>query len=125
VGQRRRRGGLVDALGLNGFAVLGEEVVTPPPVPRMLGGITRELVLELLAGAGRPVRERDLGVAELRRADEVWITSSTREVVPVVRLDGVAVGPGEPGPRWREVTELYRDHKARFTADCAAGTPEP
>lgn len=114
-----RDGRVLEGSSSNVFAVLGDTVVTPPKVPRMLAGITRDLVLELLAAAGVPVRERDLGVAELAAADEVWITSSTREVVPVVRLDDAPVGAGEPGPAWRRVAGLYREHKDRFVAGCA------
>lgn len=113
-----RDGWVIEGSSSNVFVVVDDQVVTPPRDPRMLTGITRDLVLELLAAADKPVLERGVSADELSRAREVWITSSTREVVPVVRLDGAPVGSGEPGPRWREVSGLYQACKARFVAGC-------
>ena len=76
------RGELCEGTGSNVFVVLGGEVLTPPLTSGCLGGITRELVLEFLGGA-----EADLGIDVLQHADEVFITSSTRDVHPVTRAD--------------------------------------
>ncbi|OQX40207.1 MAG: D-amino acid aminotransferase, partial [Candidatus Sedimenticola endophacoides] len=68
-------------------------------------------VLELAAAGGLTYREAPISEQQLRTADEVWITSSTREIVPVTRLDGVAVGDGVPGPVFGRMRQLYADYK--------------
>ncbi|TVQ86671.1 MAG: D-amino acid aminotransferase [Chromatiaceae bacterium] len=106
-----RDGLVVEGSTSNLFMVRDGQLVTPPKGPALLPGITRDLVLELAAGAGIPCAERDLPVGALASADELWITSSTREVVPVTRLDGVAVGSGRPGPLWQRMDALYQAAK--------------
>lgn len=113
-----REGMVTEGAASNVFVIRGDEVATPPRGPRLLAGITRELVMELLQAAGRPCREREVGVAELAGADEIWLTSSTREVLPVTRLDGMPVGAGVAGPRWREAHELYQAYKADIDRWC-------
>jgi branched-chain amino acid aminotransferase len=76
----------------NVFAVAGGEVRTPPLAAGILPGVTRALVLRLCAVAGIPAREQALTLAELRGADEVFLTNSVQEVVPVGVLDGRTVG---------------------------------
>jgi len=60
---------------------------------------------------GLAYREDAITRQQLERADEVWLTSSTKEVMPVTRLDGQTVGDGRPGPVWRRMTALYREYK--------------
>ena len=91
----------------NVFAVFRGTLVTPPQSAAILPGITRARVLELARGT-LPVEERALPKAELSQADEVFITSSLRELVPVVRIDGQAVGPGAPGPITLELLARFR-----------------
>jgi len=98
----------------NVFVVQGGAVATPPKSAQILPGITRDLVVDLLGSAGIRCQERLVTQSELRSADEIWLTSSTREVVPVVRLEGVAVGAGVPGPLWHTVDRIYQDYKQRF-----------
>lgn len=105
-----------DGLAMEGstsnlFVVRDQCVVTPPKGPLLLAGITRDLVLELVSEAGLRSREAEIPVEELRAADEIWISSSTREVMPVTSLDGAAVGEGCPGPVWQRVDAEYQ----RFT----------
>jgi D-alanine transaminase len=95
----------------NVFAVLGTAVVTPSKGPEILSGITRDVLLELLRGAKIPVQERRLTLNELRSADEIWLTSSTREVLPVTKLDGDPVGARKPGPMWKKAYALFQDAK--------------
>jgi D-alanine transaminase len=97
----------------NVFAVLGTAVVTPSKGPEILPGITRDVLLEALRGAKVPVQERRLTLNELRSADEIWITSSTREVLPVTRLDGDPVGGRKPGPLWKKAYALFQERKKR------------
>lgn len=95
----QHRDGLVtEGSASNVLVVRDGRIVTPPTDHRILPGITRAVVLDLAREAGYPVEERDLPLAELKAADEVWITSTGKEITPVVRLDGAPVGPGRPGP---------------------------
>ncbi len=96
----------------NVFAVIDGTVLTPPHGPLLLPGITRDLVVELLAKDGIPHAERIFTEAELLSADEVWITSSTKEVQPVTRLNGEPVGDGRPGPLYARAYDLYQRYKA-------------
>ena len=111
-----RDGHVIEATASNVFAVLDGVVVTPPVDPVMLTGVTRNLVLELAAAGGIETREARLPVADLARASEVWLTSSTREVSPVTTLDGRPVGDGRPGPLWRRIDALYQEYKAALPA---------
>jgi len=106
-----RDGLVVEGSTSNVFAVLGGALVTPPKGPALLPGITRDLVVELAREAGLEVHERAIKVAEARAAEELWLTSSTREVVPVTQLDGQAIGSGRPGPLWQLIDERYRRYK--------------
>jgi branched-subunit amino acid aminotransferase/4-amino-4-deoxychorismate lyase len=84
---------VLDASTANVWAVLEGRVVTPPPGPGVLPGVTRSLVLELVDA------EQDvLALTQLVRADELFTTSSIREVMPVTSIDGRAVHDGRPGP---------------------------
>jgi D-alanine transaminase len=98
----------------NVFLVLSGEIVTPKKSNLLLPGITRDLVLDLARAAGLPCAERDVARAALMSAEEVWLTSSSREVVPVTRIDGRPVGSGRPGPMWRRMDVLFQDYKARL-----------
>ncbi|WP_123400060.1 D-amino acid aminotransferase [Inmirania thermothiophila] len=102
------RDGLVsEGSASNVFVVADGVVRTPPKGEHMLPGITRDLVLELLREAGLPCREEPLPAARLAGAEEIWISSSTRELLPVVRLDGRPVGDGRPGPLFARAWALY------------------
>ncbi len=100
-----RDGHVIEGASSNVFAVREGAVVTPPADARLLPGITRDLVLELAADAGFRCREEALPVAALAAVDELWITSGSRRVMPVVAVDGRAVGSGVAGPVWRRVAE--------------------
>jgi branched-subunit amino acid aminotransferase/4-amino-4-deoxychorismate lyase len=98
-------------------------LVTPPLASGVLPGVTRALVLALARRAGIAVREEPLAVARVRRARELFLTASTIEVVPVVRLDGRRVGDGRPGATTRQLHERYRAHVCRALALRARGKP--
>lgn len=106
-----RDGLITEGSTSNVFAVVDGILITPPKSTALLPGITRDLVIELAQEAGLAVVERDVSVAEARAAAELWLTSSTREVVPVTRLDGAIVGSGRPGPLWQRIDECYRRYK--------------
>jgi len=96
-----RDGEVLEGTSSNVFAVIDDRLVTPALRDAILPGITRGLILDLAARAGIEHAEIDgLPVAALRGASEVWITSSTREIFPVTRLDAAVVGTGTPGPVW-------------------------
>lgn len=89
-------------------------VVTPVQSTDLLPGVTRDLVLELAAAEGLAWESRRVGIAELAAAEEIWLTSSTKEVVPVVELDGQPVGAGRPGPVYRQVRTAFEALKQRL-----------
>jgi len=108
------RDGLVtEGSHTNVAAVFGGRVVTHPEGPRILSGVTRAVVLRLCAELGVPVEERPVPAADLARADEVLLTSTTSEVLPVVAADGRPVGAGAPGPVTRALLDAFRAHVGR------------
>ena len=95
----------------NVFIVSDGIIKTPPKDSSILPGITRDLVLELLQREGIPCRETSITREELRSADEIWITSSTWEIVPVIKLDDRPVGAGKPGKVWEKAMDIYQKFK--------------
>jgi D-alanine transaminase len=112
-----RDGLATEGAASNLFIVHDGVIVTPPKSPDLLPGITRDLVLELAAREGLAHREAPIAREQLEQADEVWLTSSTKEVMPVTRLDGRTLGDGRPGPVWRQMRDLYREHKEQLRAN--------
>jgi len=104
-----RDGVVTEATRSNVLAVLGGVLRTHPTGPLILPGVTREVVLELAAGAGIPVREEELGADELFAAEEVLLTGTTADVTPVVTIDGRPVGGGRPGPVGRRLGLLLAE----------------
>lgn len=111
-----RDGVAMEGTASNLFIVSNGLLITPPDSHEVLPGITRDLVLELAAANGIPYAQASIGVDELGHADEIWLTSSTREVAAVVDLNGAPVGDGRPGPLWHRMDALYQDCKARLRA---------
>jgi len=103
---------LTEGAASNVFIATGGIVKTPPKSHALLPGITRDVLVELLPAAGIPCVETEVPRAELMGAEEIWLTSSVREILPVTVLDGHPVGSGEPGPLWTRVFELYERFKA-------------
>ena len=108
-----RDGELTEASASNVFVVKNGTVLTPPKSHLILPGITYDVVLEILRGNAVPHEVRPVKESELRAADEVWVTSSSREVLPITTLDGKPVGSGRPGPVGERVYALYQQFKAR------------
>lgn len=102
------RGNLCEGTGSNVFVVIGGRLVTPPLMAGCLAGVTRALVLELLPDAD----EHDVPFAALAEADEVLLTSTTRDVQPLRQLDGRAL-PGVGGPVARRAMAAVADLQAR------------
>ncbi len=106
-----RNGKVIEGSASNVFVVREGVIMTPPRGEQMLPGITRDLVLELAERHALPYDETDIEADSLHQADEIWVTSSTREIVPVTKLNDLAIGDGRPGPVWKSMIELYRDYK--------------
>jgi tripeptide aminopeptidase len=104
----------------NVFAVLDGEVRTHPLSPRILQGVTRDVVLELAAEAGHRIREDAVRREELDRADEVFITGTTADLLPVVQVDGRQVADGRPGPVARGLYEALAARMYRTAARALA-----
>jgi D-alanine transaminase len=104
----------IEGAASNVFIVTNGVLMTPPNGPALLPGITRDLILELAVANAIPFRECSIPEADLRGADEIWLTSSTREISPVTKLDDQLVGSGQPGPAWKTMIGLFQEHKERI-----------
>ena len=113
-----RDGYATEGAASNLFAVFdkksGGVLVTPPKGPRLLPGITRDVILELAETHGIAHREADIRREDLAHASEIWVTSSTKEILPVTTLDGEPVGEGRPGPVFQKMYTLYQTNKPRL-----------
>lgn len=111
------RDGLVtEGTASNIFMVKNGVIKTPPKGPVLLPGVTRDLALELAAANGIPHQECDFSREELLQADEAWLSSSIRELLPITHIDGQTIGSGRPGPVWQRMNQLYQDYKRRLIA---------
>lgn len=111
-----RRGDALEGTASSLFTVRDGVLTTPPQSAYLLPGVTRDLVLELAEANGLAWREAAIPETALRQADEIWLSSSTREVVPVTQLDGHPVGDGLPGPVWQRMHGWYQACKERLRA---------
>ena len=106
---------LTEASSCNAYIVKDGVVITPPLDNQLLPGITRQLLLDILRrDGGITVEERTVSMDEVRNADEVWITSSSKEIGAVVEIDGVPVGNGEIGDIWLKAQTLYSAEKYNY-----------
>ncbi len=105
-------GFVTEATASNVFAVIDGVIVTPPKSQQLLHGITRDVVVELARENGLALEERQITPDEIAKADEIFITSSTHETWPVVKLNGEMIGNGEPGLVWQQVDKLFQANKA-------------
>lgn len=106
-----RDGRLTEASASNVFVVRDGVLLTPPKDNLVLPGITYDVVLEIARTREFQVEVRAVSEAEVRDADEIWVTSSTKEVLAVTTLDGKPVGDGRPGPLFRRMHALYQQFK--------------
>lgn len=112
-----RDGAVTEGAASNLFAVIDGMLTTPPTGPLLLPGITRNLVLELAQHNVIPATEATITPEQLRQASEIWLSSSTREILPVTTLDGAPVGSGRPGGLWRLMTKHYQSYKAQLRSE--------
>ena len=106
-----RDGKLTEASASNVFIVRRGVIQSPPNSSLILPGITYDVVTELAAANALPLEFREIGELEVRSADEIWVTSSSREVLAIVSLDGAKIGDGRPGPVFRRMYRLYQEFK--------------
>jgi D-alanine transaminase len=115
-----RDGLLTEGAASNIFVVRNGLLLIPPKSNLILPGITYDVVVELAQEHGIGYEIRSVSEAEVRSAQELWLSSSTREVLAITRLDGQAVGNGKPGPLFRRMYALFQELKAQLRR-----TPEP
>ena len=108
-----RDGNLTEASACNVFIVKGGVIQGPPKGNLLLPGITYDVVVELARANGMPIELRNVSEAEVRAADELFVTSSSKEVFPIVELDHRKIGDGKPGPVFRRMYELYQEFKRK------------
>lgn len=106
-----RDGLVMEGSASNVLVVQAGVILAPPKSNLILPGVTYDVVLELAAANGIPTQVRPVAEAELRSADEVWVTSSTKEVLPITRIDDAPVADGRPGPLATRMNALYQDFK--------------
>ena len=106
-----KQGYVTEGATSNLFAVIDNVLTTPIKSTDILPGITRQVVLELADKNDIPVSEDAISLEVLKSATEIWITSSTREIVPIVKLDSKKIGEGKPGVIWHKMNQLFQDYK--------------
>lgn len=106
-----RDGWLTEGSASSVLVVIDGVILAPPPSTLILPGVTHDVVLELAGAHGMACAHRAISESALRGADEIWLASSTKEILAVTRLDGLPVGSGEPGPVYRRLHALYQTFK--------------
>jgi branched-chain amino acid aminotransferase len=114
---RNYRGELAECSTSNLFVVKDGAALTPPLESGLLPGITREYLLEIGPETGIPVREQVLRDPDLFGADECFLTSTTREIVPIVRVDDRIIGTGKPGPVTRRLLDVLQRKAHELTGE--------
>lgn len=105
---------LTEGAASNIFIVKNNVIATPGKGRFILPGITRDLVVELAVANNIPMEERDINELEVMDADEVWMTSSTKEILPITSIDNKPVGNGKPGLMHKRMLDIYRQYKDDF-----------
>jgi len=111
-----RDGYATEGAASNLFIVDDDQLITPPKSEHLLPGITRDLVLELAAEAELSYAEANISHEQLETADEIWLTSSTKEIMPVTHVNDMPVNDGKPGPVWQKMQKLYQAYKEELSS---------
>jgi D-alanine transaminase len=106
-----KNGLVTEGTASNVFIVKDDVLITPPTGNSLLPGITRDLVIEIAENNAILVEEREIKEADLYHADEIWMTSSTREIAPVINLNGNPVSSDVAGSMWKRMMDLYQQYK--------------
>jgi D-alanine transaminase len=104
-------GKAIEAISSNICIVKDNTVYTPPISPRLVGGVTRETILKLCRDNQIAYAEQDCPTSLLFSADEIWVTGSTKEIVPVIQLNDQPVGTGHAGPIWNRMIRAYKAYE--------------
>ena len=104
-------GYVTEGAASNIFAVIDGILITPPKSHEILPGITRDVILEIAGENNIPYSEDIISLDALKTAGEIWLTSSTREIIPVVQLDDETIANGKPGPIWQTMNRLFQAYK--------------
>jgi D-alanine transaminase len=115
-----RDGLLTEASASNVLVVMGGTIVAPPKDHLILPGITYDAAIEFAREVGMPVEIRPITRAEALAADEMWLSSSTKEVVAITTLDGMPFGGGVPGPVFRKLWAVFQSRKPKVKAGVSA-----
>lgn len=107
------QGYVSECTGENIFVVSGDALLTPPPYVGILRGITRAAAMEIGASIGLKVREEVLTRHDIYNADEVFLTGTAAEIVPIVKVDNRVIGSGKPGRRTAQILAAFRDLTCR------------
>ena len=106
-----RDGNMTEGAASNVFIVSNGIIKTPPKDQKLLPGITRDLVVELANTHKMPIEEVAISEKEFLSADEIWLTSSTKEILAVTKINEQQVGNGKPGAVWKDMYQKYQDYK--------------
>jgi len=107
----------IEGTASNLFLVRDGVLITTPMCSQILGGITRDLIIQLARKHNLPVEERMILTEELSHADEIWLSGSIKEICPIITLNDQAVGNGRAGPYWQKMIKYYQDYKQHFAYD--------
>jgi len=116
-----RHGEAKEGTSSNLFIIANSLLITPPDSDQLLPGVTRDLILELARESNIPFAQATINEQDLKDATEIWLTSSTREIAPVVELNGKPVGDGKPGAYWQHMDQLYQAAKQRIRLQAKNG----
>ncbi len=106
-----RDGFAIEGMSSNLFVVHHGTLYTPPNGPALVNGITRDIVMNLAKKLGIPCIEAPIKPALLSEAQEIWLTGSTKEIVPVLQLNDLPVNTGKPGPLWQAIYTAYCQYR--------------
>lgn len=107
-----RDGYAFEGAASNLFIFHKNTIITPPKSRYLLPGITRDLILEFATAHNLPCRIAPIPISDLVQAEEIWLTSSVREIMPVIQLNDQPISNGQPGPHWQQINTLYQEFKA-------------
>ncbi|MEI7796762.1 MAG: D-amino acid aminotransferase [Methylococcaceae bacterium] len=111
-----RDGYITEGSASNVFAVIDGVLITPPKSNFILAGITRDVILELADAHNIPYAQDIISLDALKTASEIWFASSTREILPVIELDGLPVANGKVGRLWHTMNDLLQAYKSSYAA---------
>jgi len=106
-----KNGYITEGAASNLFAIIDGLLVTTKKTTEILPGITRQVILELAQNNHIPVSEEIISLEALQKATEIWLSSSIKEIIPVVELDSSMVGDGRPGSCWKKMNQLFQEYK--------------